>query len=347
MMRYSSKEQQIFLWVIIPYLLAMNSLLFGSCMFSSASAFLLSILVSTAYLFVHYSLCGIVAVLIQRRFPSNQDVFRRISVMLPVFYMMNILMVTGIYGIYGKLIDIGCEPITGNFFWALGFCCLASTLITFLNEAALNWNKWKDAVTETEQLKNAFRKTRLFGLRGQVNPHFLFNCFNSLSSLIQEEPEKAEQFLDEMTRVHRYMLRGEDEHLVSLAEEIKYARSYLSLTKSRFGDAIQVDINVGPEYDKTYLPPLTLQAVIENIIYTNSASKSSPLRLRIRGEGEYLGICNTIQARMSRDPATHDEELDNLVNKYRLLNAPQISIREEGSERKILIPLFKEKEVPL
>jgi sensor histidine kinase YesM len=345
--RYSTKEQEIFLWVIIPYVLVLNTIVFGTCIFGMAYPFALSLVLSTVYLFAFYFLCGLVAVMIQKRFPTNQDVFRRISFMLPAFYLMNTLMVTGLYGIYGKLVDVGCPPLTANFFWALGFSCVASTLITFLNEAAVNWNNWKKAITETEQLKNAYQKTRLFGLKGQVNPHFLFNCFNSLSSLIHDDAEKAEKFLDEMTKVHRYMLRGEEEQLVPLSEEIRYARSYMYLTKSRFGDAVRFDIQVDPDDERLYLPPLTLQAVMENIIYTNSASKSAPLRLSIRREGEYLGIVNTVQSRMSAATSAYEDELDNLVNKYRLLNAPEIRFMEDGPERKILIPLFKQREAGL
>lgn len=345
--RYSTKEQEIFLWVIIPYVLILNTIVFGTCIFRMAYPFMLALIVSAVYLFAFYFLCGLVAVMIQRRFPTNQDVFRRISFMLPAFYLMNTLMVTVIYGMYGKLVDVGCEPVTANFFWALGFSCLASTLITFLNEAAVNWANWKNAVSETEQLKNAYQKTRLFGLKGQVNPHFLFNCFNSLSSLIQDDAGKAEKFLDEMTKVHRYMLRGDEEQLVPLSEEIRYARSYMYLTKSRFGDAVRFEIDLDPDYERLYLPPLTLQAVMENIIYTNSASKSAPLHLTIRGEGEYLGISNTVQSRLSTGSGAYEDELDNLVHKYRLLNAPDIRIMEDETERTILIPLFKHREVGL
>ncbi|MBO9573240.1 MAG: histidine kinase, partial [Chitinophagaceae bacterium] len=283
--RYSDKELQVFLWVIVPYTVCMNAIVFGECLFSDLKTFAIAFGLSVAYLFVAYSLFGLVAVLIQRRFPANNDLFRRVGIILPIFYVMNILLVTGLYAFYNFLKPFSCTPINNYLLWAIGFGCLSSTVITFLNEATVNWNRWKASVTETEQLKNSYQKTKLLGLKGQINPHFLFNCFNSLSSLISEDEEKAEQFLDEMTKVHRYMLRGDDDQLVTLAEELKFVQSYLFLTDVRFGEAIMAKINVSHSVKQKYLPPLSLQVILENIIYTNTASKSAPLHLTITDDG--------------------------------------------------------------
>ncbi|HTE08450.1 MAG TPA: histidine kinase [Flavitalea sp.] len=343
--RYSDKELQVFLWVILPYITGMNSILFGECLYTGIKTFLVPFSLSALYLFGAYFVFGIVAVLIQKRFPANHDLFRRIGVMLPVFYLMNILLVTGIYDFYRLINPVDCTVISGNFWWAMAFGCLASTVITFLNEGIVNWDRWKASVTETEQLKNAYQKTRLLGLKGQINPHFLFNCFNSLSSLINEDEEKAERFLDEMTKVHRYMLRGADDQLVSLEDELKFAGSYLFLTNVRFGEAIKANIEVDGNISQKFLPPLSLQVILENIIYTNSASKSSPLWLSISAGEDGLLIRNTVQTRDRNDSSGLEEGLDNLITKYRLLHVADVRVEETSGERKIFLPLMPNKEV--
>ena len=126
--------------------------------------------------------------------------------------------------------------------WAIVYACIMSTIITFINEGVANWEAWKSSMTETERLKNVYQRSKVLGLKGQINPHFLFNCFNTLSGLIQEDETKAEIFLDEMTKVHRYILRSDDQLLVSLETELKFAKSYLYLARERFGDAIQTTI---------------------------------------------------------------------------------------------------------
>lgn len=295
---------------------------------------------STVYLFVAYFIFGLVGSFIQRRFPSNQNLFKRIGIMLPVFYGMNVLLVAGFYLYYDVLDVLKCPAQTDNFWWALAFGCFASTVITFLNEAAVNWSNWKKAVTETEQLKIAYQKSKLYGLKGQINPHFLFNCFNSLSSLIQDDEQKAERFLAEMTRVHRYMLRTDDEQRVSLEQELKFARSYLFLIKTRFGQAIHISIHVEQEMLQKQLPPLSLQVILENIIYTNAAVKTSPLLLSIYSENQRLIIKNSLQDKILSNETYHEEGLDNLIAKYRLMGGMEMHVQETADERTILLPLF-------
>ncbi|MBS1752079.1 MAG: histidine kinase [Bacteroidetes bacterium] len=265
--------------------------------------------------------------------------------MLPLFYGMNVLLVAGLYFYYNRLNILLCPIQKDNFWWALGFGCFASTVITLLNEAAVNWSKWKSAVTETEQLNTAYQKSKLYGLKGQINPHFLFNCFNSLSSLIQEDEQQAERFLAEMTRVHRYMLRTDDDHLISLDQEINFAKSYLHLLKTRFGQAIHITVNVDSGVLQKQIPPLSLQVILENIIYTNSIIKASPLSLFICNEKDKLIVRNSIHQKVLNKVANLEEGLDNLIAKYRLLGGNEIQVLENTHERAISLPLFDKTEV--
>lgn len=268
--------------------------------------------------------------------------------MMPIFAFINILMITGIYAYYKIVHFTACPPITQNFWWAVLFASVSSTVITLLNEAVVNFHSWKRSITETEKLKNAYQKTKLLGLKGQVNPHFLFNCFNSLSSLISEDQQAAERFLNEMTKVHRYMLRGDDELLVTVEEELRFVQSYLHLIDARFGLAIQTVMEVPAICRKQYIPPLSIHIVLENIIYTNTASMESPLKINIQSEaGCTLVIKNNVRPRIRKDSVDYEEGMDHLLNKYKLLNCPGIEIRENGAERIIYMPLIQNKELAL
>ena len=346
--RYSGKEPVIFVWFMVPYTIAMNALVFGACIFSSLKNFAATFVVSTVYFAFIYAVFGTVALMVKKRFPQDGDLFRRIALMLPVFYLMNILAVQCIYILYESITWLSCRPLRSMEWWTTGFGCLASTMLTFINEAAAGWDKWKTSVTETGRLQSAYQKSRLLSLKRQINPHFLFNCFNTLSSLISEDGEEAEQFLDEMTKVYRYLLKGDEEPLVSLDEELKFIDAYLYLSITRFGSALDVAITVDENSRQKKIAPLSLQVILENSIYQNAFSKANPMYIQIYTNGSNtLVIHNTLQPKNSSDAINYEEALDDLVNKYKLLSRQEVEIYETATQRDILIPLIEKQEVPV
>ena len=339
--RYSRNEPLVFIWIIGPYILFMNLLIFGTCIFHSAGIFLRTFSASALYFFLIYAVFGSFAVLVKNRFPAAGDLFKRIRILLPGFYLMNIGAIYGACFVFTEWIHLGCPPRPEMTWWTILYGCIMSTVITFINEGIANWENWKNSLSEGEKLKNAYQRSKLLGLKGQINPHFLFNCFNTLSGLIQENEQEAEKFLDEMTKVHRYLLRGDDEFLVPLKEEIRFANSYLYLIKARFGQAIDVIIEIPDLWIDQQIPPLSLQVILENIIYTNALSKKEPLTIHIaaKAHGE-LRITHSVHEKVIVQHYNQEEGLDNLVTKYRLLGTKEVSIEESPEKREIILPLF-------
>ncbi len=344
--QYSNREPRVLALVLAPYVVILNLLVFAKCSFSSPLVFIKQLLTTGVYMAVVYYLFGRVALFIRNRIPAAGDLFRRISVMLPVFYLMNIIAMSGMYLLYNVISWSDCEPRQGMLWWAILYGCIMSTVITFMNEGVANWEAWKSSITETEELKNAYQRSKLLGLKGQINPHFLFNCFNTLSGLIEEDEEKAEKFLDEMTKVHRYLLRSDDELLVPVNDEIRFARSYLYLIKERFGNAISAEIKINSNIQSLTMPPLSMQVVLENIIYTNAISKKDPLNILVElNEDKELLITHSIHEKIIVQNLDMDEGLDNLLHKYRLIHPAGITILESARKRTIVLPLLNEKEV--
>jgi two-component system LytT family sensor kinase len=332
----------VFLWVMVPYATGMNMILFGSCLLHSLSQFLLAGLYSLVYFFIAYFVFGLVAAKIRRIYPAAVDLFKRIRIMLPVFYIMNMFMVYGAILLYANVHLLNCTVKFEMAWWATLYACVMSTGITFLNEGVANLEIWKASLSETEKLRNMYERSRLLGLKGQINPHFLFNCFNTLSELIDDDEQKAEKFLDEMTKVHRYLLRKDEEMLVPLSEEIKFSVSYLYLIKQRFGNGIEINMPASLSQNHVSLPPLSMQVVLENIIYTNAISKANPLRIHINAGDDYLEVHHSVHEKMIVEDFGANDGLDNLVNKYILLKAGKVLIEESEHERIIKLPLIKE-----
>lgn len=347
MKRYSKSEPKVFAWIGPPYIFFMNLIIFGWCPFNSPGCFLKIFIANTIYFFVAYGFFGSVAVTIQKKYPAGADLFKRIRIMLPIFYFLNMLAIYGNYHLFSNVIHLGCRPDSKMIWWGVLYGCIMSTLITFINEGFSNWNDWKASLSENEKLKNAYQRSKLLGLKGQLNPHFLFNCFNTLSGMIEDDHEEAENFLDEMTKVHRYLLRGGDELLVPLSDEVRFARSYLYLTKARFGPAVEFSIAIDPALLKMEIPPLSLHVILENIIYNNTMSKRNPLIIEIRDTlANEISVSHNVLDKVIVQSLNQDEGLDNLIRKYRLLGSKEIVARETMLVREITLPLFTPKLLP-
>jgi two-component system, LytTR family, sensor kinase len=177
-----------------------------------------------------------------------------------------------------------------------------------------------------------------------MNPHFLFNGLNILSCLIQEDSEKAEDFLDHMSKVYRYLLRNNEVQLVTLQTEIGFIESYYFLLKARYAESLQLSIDVSPDYYHDELPPLTLQMIFENILTFNEASKIKPLLIQIKTEDGELVVENTVQLKLNCTDC-FDKGIENITNKFRLLCQKEVLIDESEAARTIRLPLIPNKEL--
>jgi LytS/YehU family sensor histidine kinase len=174
-------------------------------------------------------------------------------------------------------------------------------------------------------------------LKSQVDPHFLFNNFSILSDLIEENPKDAHIFLDNLSRVYRYKLVNMTTDLVTLNDEMKMLRSYISLINSRFGDAIKV--NMPDDIPSKKLPPLALQLLVENAIKHNAHSRQNPLIINITISNDAISVSNAIMPLSSTESST-GLGLKNLQARYELLAGKKIEIYNNGQEFKTTIPLM-------
>jgi LytS/YehU family sensor histidine kinase len=198
----------------------------------------------------------------------------------------------------------------------------------------------KESVLEKETLKQQALQHEFDALKNQVNPHFLFNCFNTLSSLISEDKQKAEVFLNELSKVYRYLLRNNEDSLTTVENEIKFIRSYYGLLKTRHGDALQMTIDIDKRYHPYLLPSLTLQLLVENVVKHNQLSKSLPLVIEIfTTAGNKLVVNNNLQRRTVKAPSNR-VGLENIQAKYDLLNQQGFQVMEDGKNFTVVLPLI-------
>lgn len=327
--------------VIVPVgAVLFNCIVFGLAFFTDLKRFLGATLLAMVAIGAYFALCGGVAVLLKGRFPSEEAVGKRLSLMILTFLVMSGLFLYALLHLYEKIPMLRYHFEERGFAWAYFGMGVCNVFLTFLMEGIARYQAWETSWQETDQLYQAFKKSQLAGLKSQVNPHFLFNSLNSLSSLIQEDEAKAEQFLDEMSKVYRYMLR-DDAQWVTLETEIKFTKSYLHLLDVRFGEALHVSWDIAERALQRGIAPLSLQVVIENAFSQNVMRKAHPLSIEVHTDAAgNLLIRHNIQRKVNASLTDTENGLDHLVAKYKLFQHPvQVKDDSETSMRTIAIPL--------
>ncbi|GAB3338847.1 hypothetical protein GCM10027299_51280 [Larkinella ripae] len=199
-----------------------------------------------------------------------------------------------------------------------------------------------EAELNVQQLRQEMSEVQMRALQSQLNPHFLFNSLNSLSSLISDEPVKAEQFVDEMASVYRYILQTGDYELTTLGRELQFLHSYFHLLQTRYGRGISLDIAVAEEFKTAQLPPLTLQLLIENAVKHNVVSSEQPLKIYISTtDPGWLIVRNTLQRKSLERVKSTKKGLLNILTKYKMLDQLTPTVEETVDEFVVTLPLIR------
>lgn len=201
--------------------------------------------------------------------------------------------------------------------------------------------QWHENRTETEQLKRMALQHQFDALKGQLNPHFLFNSLNALSSLIGEDPVLAERFVDELAKVYRYLLQAGNRELVTMEDELNFITTYAHLLQTRYGNSLSIEQRIADEWTARSLPPLTVQTLIDNAMKHNVMLPDRPLQIRIDTTDDgRLRVRNNLQRKTIR-VETNRVGLADIVAKYRLLGDEEPLIYETDTYFDVIVPLLE------
>lgn len=206
-------------------------------------------------------------------------------------------------------------------------------------------NSTKKEVVEQKLIAKS-ANAQFESLKNQLDPHFLFNSLNVLDSLIEENPVQAQRFTNSMSKIYRYVLEQKDKELVSVEEEIDFAKTYCELLKTRFEDAVTFDFNISEEDKKGFVVPLSLQLLLENSIKHNFATSSKPLNIKIFTEKGNLIIENNLQTKELPNTST-GVGLANIVSRYNLLTERNVFVEKSEAFFRVKLPILKEKLNPM
>jgi len=337
---FTKQDLWIDLTLTTVIVVTLNTVLFGNRYYSEPDTFLLGSLTMGIVWYSIIKTYTAIALAIRNRYPLYEQALNRIFFEMGLFLLLTALLLLGQLWVLDYIGFLGYTLKREHLQDVLIFGAILNATSVSLYEGKYIYELWQDRMHDNEQLKKQQLQQRFDSLKSQINPHFLFNSLNSLSSLISEDPARAERFLDEMSNVYRYLLRNNEQELVTVAQEIDFIRSYFYLLGSRYGESLKLKLRVDAPYTRALLIPLSLQIIIDNALKTNVLSKEQPLMFQIHTSGEgRLVITYNIQAK-KRKIATDLAGLTSLFDKYDHLEKAGVSVQTTINECVVTLPLM-------
>jgi len=201
--------------------------------------------------------------------------------------------------------------------------------------------KWKNVTIEKNALEKENMLSELKALKSHIDPHFLFNNLNILSSLIEPKNDSALEFLDNFAEVYRYLLKNKDTEAVSLNTELEFMEAYLHILEMRFENQLIIESKVDARLKNRMIPPMALQTLVENTVKHNKLSVKSPLKVEIYNEGtSYLVVKNNIQRKKIKPGNPGETGLHNLNKRFSYVTENKMEVIDNGKDFIVKLPLL-------
>lgn len=307
--------------------------------------FAITFLISAMYSFIIGVGNGVINEFLNKKFPWSEETKKRAVLSIVSIVIANFVLVYLCN--YINFVIIQKVATTEQFFggdynfrnwFMINIALLISAFLhakSFMSE--LSKTSKKEVVEQKLIAKSA--NAQFESLKNQLDPHFLFNSLNVLSSLIDENPNQAQKFTASMSKIYRYVLEQKDKELVTVEEEIEFAKTYCELLKTRFENSVDFEFNVEKEDLRKFVVPLSLQLLLENCIKHNFATSSKPLLIKVFSENKTLCIENNLQAReLIKESAGIG--LANIVQRYALLTKENVFIEKSEDYFKVKLPIL-------
>ncbi len=223
----------------------------------------------------------------------------------------------------------------------LVFAWLVNLLYHLINTIIFYFKEYSSSRLEAEELKKLNAQAELQLVKSQINPHFLFNNLNVLSALVMQNNTEANRFIEEFSKVYRYILTNHEKELVALKTELHFIHPYIFLLEKRFGEGLKINIEIPERYDEYMVVPAVLQMLIENAIKHNVVSKSKPLQITLYANGkDTMTVSNNLQVKKSVEKST-EIGLKNIVKRYGLVSNRKVFIHNKENVFSVELPLIQ------
>ena len=279
---------------------------------------------------------------ILKRFFPGQTPIRFLTIFfISGIILSSVLSILVVIAINALFVHLPAEQLKMPLKLAFTYGTRVNLFLQILNAFLFFIDQYKNKQIEIEELKRINSQAQLQAIKNQVNPHFLFNNLNVLSTLVMQESPDANKFIEEFSKVYRHVLNAQEQELITLQTELEFINPYIFLLQKRFPESIFININVHPQYLAYKIIPVAVQMLVENAIKHNIASRQKPLYISMSVDGKKrLAIQNNMQLKLVAEASTQIG-LENIAKRYELITGETIVIEKTADHFIVSLPLIK------
>jgi two-component system, LytTR family, sensor kinase len=294
-------------------------------------------LASVAWIIITWEFIVVTGRLMEKRLPAASNFLVRMIIQIILTYPVVTILGDAMFKAASVIFKIPLDPNLVTIGYLLYF--LTTLVLNLVYFGIIYFFNWKKDLINLGGAQREQAIIKYDSLRNQLNPHFLFNALSSLNSLIFENQQLASDFLQQLSKVYRYVLQNKDKQTVTLSTEVNFIAHYISLLKIRFATAIDFRISLNEETLEKKIVPVTLQILIENAVKHNLVSPQTPLNIFISADETFLFVENSVR-RKAQVETSNGQGLKNLKGFYEYLSEAPIQVIESENLFIVKIPLI-------
>ncbi len=281
---------------------------------------------------------------LNNKYPWIKNPGKRLLSQFPIAMVYSAVAIFLLMSVFNKYV---CEIPVANKMALMLTSTIIGVMVSFIilsvEVSTQFFGQWKSSILEVEKHKKETVQAQLENLKNQVNPHFLFNNLSVLSSLVYSDQDKAVEFINQLSKVYRYVLDSKERELVDVKTEMEFIRSYCFLLIIRFDDSLKFQVDIPETANTKLIPPMALQLLIENTIKHNETSNEQPLTVTVGVEADCLVVRNNLQLRKKYE-TSFETGLNNIIKRYKHYTDRPVQIKNDGFYFEVKIPLLNANE---
>jgi len=276
---------------------------------------------------------------LDRLAPWEEKPVARLNLQILVYWMVGLLVFSGLRLLYVYLFATrGFILLTDEITIAAFVLCIV-IILNIVDFGIILLNQWRHSLAQAEKYKKESAEFEFEMLQAQINPHFLFNSLNTLSSLVYEDAERSAEFIRKLSDVYRHVLDTRQKETIKISEELSFIQSYVFLLELRFEKKLAIELGIEEKILDRKIAPLTMQLLIENAVKHNIVSEKRPLLIKIFNDGNYIVVENPLQAKATKEKGSN-MGLKNISSRYQALCGEQIMISDKNDKFVVKVPII-------